>query len=156
MAAVEAQNPCSEPTSAASLAALSGDWRLLYTTVTIRGSKRTKLGLRGLVTLGELVQSLDAGAGSAANTVAFAVAGGSLRGSLRIDAAYRVVSPSRVAIEYQASSLEPAQLQAIFLKQLPLLLEVFNPAGWLELTYVDAGLRVGRDDKGCLFVLERA
>ncbi len=31
---------------------------------------------------------------------------------------------------YEASRLEPRQLQAIFEANLPLLLEVFNPQGW--------------------------
>ena len=88
-----------------------------------------------------------------------------------------------VAIEYESSRLEPRQLQAIFEATLPLLLEVFNPQGWcaalrgsaalrrcsgagseaarcrvgrLDITYVDEALRVGRDDKGHTFVLERA
>ena len=86
---------------------------------------------------------------------------------------------------YESSRLEPRQLQALFEKNLALLLEVFNPQGWcvqaavacllacllcvsfadndgavaairLELTYVDEAHRVGRDDKGYTFVLERA
>lgn len=38
---------------------------------------------------------------------------------------------------------------------MPLLLSIFNPEGWLDITYVDGTLRCGRDDKGHLFVLER-
>ena len=94
--------------------------------------------------------------------------------------------PRSVDITYESSRLEPRQLQAIFEATLPLLLEIFNPQGWcaephrcvrrafgtakdtpdtsdtaefnrrLELTYVDEALRVGRDDKGHTFVLERA
>jgi hypothetical protein len=36
-----------------------------------------------------------------------------------------------------------------------LLLSIFNPEGWLDTTYVDDQHRVGRDDKGNVFVLER-
>ena len=39
--------------------------------------------------------------------------------------------------------------------RLPLLLAIFNPEGWLDTTFVGGGLRVGRDDKGHVFVLER-
>ena len=35
-----------------------------------------------------------------------------------------------VDITYQASRLEPRQLQAIFEATLPLLLEIFTPQGW--------------------------
>jgi hypothetical protein len=182
--------------------------------VTIRGSKRTKLGLRGMVSIGELTQRIDVAGGRAVNAVGFALAGGALlRGALTIDATFTVASPTRCAqrsarcvtaaavpcaecglmrsvdIAYVDSRLEPKQLQAIFAATLPLLLEVFNPQGWcgsasqanhehkrtsacfltlglsfpraalrcarLELTYVDEALRVGRDDKGHTFVLER-
>ena len=39
-------------------------------------------------------------------------------------------APNRVDIVYEASRLEPRQLQALFEANLPLLLEVFNPQGW--------------------------
>jgi hypothetical protein len=50
----------------------------------------------------------------------------------------------------------PDQLRQLFEKNYELLLSIFNPEGWLDITYVDSELRVGRDDKGNLFVLERA
>lgn len=50
----------------------------------------------------------------------------------------------------------PDQLQQLFKQNYELLLSIFNPEGWLEITYVDDELRVGRDDKGNIFVLERA
>ena len=144
----------------ADLEALSGDWRLLYTTVTIRGSKRTKLGLRGMVTLGAFTQRIDAAGRTASNRVGFALSGGgAFQGALTIDAAFTVAgpkrcaarggvggcgvrctavllscalcfSPARVDIVYESSRLEPRQLQALFEANLALLLEVFNPQGW--------------------------
>jgi hypothetical protein len=50
----------------------------------------------------------------------------------------------------------PDKLQQLFEKNYALLLSIFNPEGWLDITYVDDELRVGRDDKGNLFVLQRA
>ena len=47
------QNPCSTDDG---LPALAGAWRVVYTTVQILGSKRTKLGLREFVKLGEMTQ----------------------------------------------------------------------------------------------------
>ena len=49
----------------------------------------------------------------------------------------------------------PEQLQALFQANYALLLSIFNPEGWLDITYVDDELRVGRDDKGNLYVLQR-
>jgi hypothetical protein len=50
----------------------------------------------------------------------------------------------------------PSQLQQIFKANYELLLSIFNPEGWLDITFVDGDMRVGRDDKGNLFLLERA
>ena len=50
---------------------------------------------------------------------------------------------------------EPKQLNALFEKNYDLLLSIFNPDGWLDITYVDEQHRLGRDDKGNVFLLER-
>ena len=50
----------------------------------------------------------------------------------------------------------PKQLQTIFEANLDLLLSIFNPQGHLDITYLDADWRVGRDDKGNVFLLQRA
>ena len=66
--------------------------------VTIRGSQRTKLGLRGMVSLGAFTQRIDAAAGRASNVVGFALAGGgAFRGALTVDATFAVASPKRYA-----------------------------------------------------------
>lgn len=49
----------------------------------------------------------------------------------------------------------PPQLQVLFKANYDLLLSIFNPEGYLDITYVDDELRVGRDDKGNLFLLQR-
>lgn len=61
----------------------------------------------------------------------------------------------RVDIKFENSTLVPEQLMSLFQKNYDLLLSIFNPEGWLEITYVDDTLRVGRDDKGNVFLLER-
>lgn len=38
---------------------VKGEWRLLYSTISILGSKRTKLGLRDFITLGDFLQIID-------------------------------------------------------------------------------------------------
>ena len=152
--ALEARNPCAAPT--ADLAALDGRWRLLYSTIRILGTRRSKLGLREFVSVGDLWQDIDAGASVATNVVDFAVSGfGQLRGSLTIRASFEVVSEAEVAVTFQDASLEPAQLNQLFQQHYDLLLSIFNPEGALRITYLDGALRIGRDDKGNIFVLER-
>ncbi len=49
----------------------------------------------------------------------------------------------------------PAQLQKLFEANYDLLLGIFNPEGHLDITYLDDRHRVGRDNKGNVFLLER-
>ena len=53
------------------------------------------------------------------------------------------------------SRIQPPALQSIFEMNEKLLLDIFNPEGWLDITYLDANFRVGRDNKGNIFLLER-
>ncbi|CAN1828770.1 Fibrillin protein 5 homolog [Linum perenne] len=119
---LESQNPTPDPTL--SLHKVNGCWKLLYSTISILGSKRTKLGLRDFITLGDLFQIIDVS--------------------------------KRVGITYMDSRITPEQLMNVFQKNYQLLLSIFNPEGWLELTYVDDEIRIGRDEKGNIFVLERS
>jgi hypothetical protein len=80
---------------------------------------------------------------------------GKFKGSLTIEASYEPVSPTRVAIKLEKATLVPEQFQQLFQKNYNLLMDIFNPDGWLDITFVDAQLRIGRDDKGNVFVLER-
>lgn len=63
------------------------------------------------------------------------------------------VGPSCICVPY--ISQEPKQLQALFEQNFDLLLSIFNPEGFLDITFLDAVHRVGRDDKGNVFLLER-
>lgn len=78
-----------------------------------------------------------------------------LRGALIIEASYSVSSATRVDICFEKSSIVPDQLLKLFQKNYGVLLSIFNPEGWLEITYVDDTTRIGRDDKGNIFLLER-
>ena len=161
MRALEEASPTPSPASSPSL--LCGSWRLLYTTLTIRGSQRTKLGLRsGALTLGELLQTVSPSAdaaspahrGGSTASVGFSLMGG-FKGALTVESTYAAASPSRVDVTYSDCALRPEALQTLFASQLPLLLSIFNPEGWLEISFLDGVHRVGRDDKGHCFVLER-
>lgn len=151
---LEHHNPLAAPTE--HLERVAGDWRLLYTTISITGIKKTRLGLREFVKLGDFIQHIDIENSRAVNRVGFSVAGiGTIKGSLTIQATYSPISSHRVAINFQESTLVPSQLQKIFEQNYELLLSIFNPDGWLDITYVDDELRVGRDNKGNIFLLER-
>ncbi|OAY74031.1 putative plastid-lipid-associated protein 7, chloroplastic, partial [Ananas comosus] len=113
---LERRNPTPQPTDHL-LDKVDGNWKLLYSTITILGSKRTKLGLRDVISIGDSFQIIDV--------------------------------QKRVDIKLEKSTVTPEQ------KNYDLLLAIFNPEGWLEITYVDDSLRIGRDDKGNIFVLER-
>ena len=81
---------------------------------------------------------------------------GTFKGELIIRAGFTVASAQRAEVTFESAQLQPAQLDKLFNKYLDLLLSIFNPDGWLDVTYLDDEMRVGRDDRGNLFVLERA
>ncbi|KAL5753969.1 hypothetical protein ACOSP7_022189 [Xanthoceras sorbifolium] len=152
---LESQNPTPDPAS--NLEKVGGCWKLVYSTVTILGSKRTKLGLRDFISLGDFSQNIDVVKGKAVNVIKFNVRGlNMLNGQLTIEAFFKIASKSRVDIIYDTSTITPDQLMNMFRKNYDLLLGIFNPEGWLEISYVDDTLRIGRDDKGNIFILERS
>ncbi|KAH9316892.1 hypothetical protein KI387_018661, partial [Taxus chinensis] len=130
---LEGQSPVSNPTE--KLEMLDGQWRLLYSTISILGLKRTKLGLRDFITLGEFVQTVDVEKGKAQNKISFSVSGlGMLTGELIIEASFKIASPQRVNIQFEKSAIVPEKLLNLFKKNYDLLLSIFNPEGWLEIT----------------------
>ncbi|BBN14138.1 hypothetical protein MPTK1_6g09170 [Marchantia polymorpha subsp. ruderalis] len=50
-------NPCARPTE--NLDLVKGEWRLLYSTISILDVKRTKLGLRDFIALRDFLQIID-------------------------------------------------------------------------------------------------
>lgn len=135
---------------------VDGTWKVLYSTISIMGSKRTKLGLRGFLQLSDIYQDIDMKNKVARNRITFRAPGlnGSV-GALNLTASFEAITDARVQVELTGATLDPEQLRAIFERNYDMLLEVFNPTGWLEITYVDEKYRIGRDDKDNLFILER-
>uniref|UniRef100_A0A2P2KN64 Putative plastid-lipid-associated protein 7ic isoform X3 n=1 Tax=Rhizophora mucronata TaxID=61149 RepID=A0A2P2KN64_RHIMU len=130
---LESKNPTPDPTL--NLEKVDGTWKLVYSTITILGSKRTKLGLRDFITLGDLYQHIDVAKGKAVNVIKFSVRGLKLNGQLTIEASFKIASNSRVDVSYDSSTIIPDQLMKMFLKNYDLLLSIFNPEGWLEISY---------------------
>ncbi|XXG44784.1 hypothetical protein AAC387_Pa02g0045 [Persea americana] len=152
---LESQNPNPDPTE--NLEKVDGCWKLVYSTISILGTKRTKLGLRDFVALGDFLQFINVAEGKAINVIKFSVRGLKMfTGQLVIVASFRIATKSRVDIKYENSSIAPDQLMNIFQKNYDLLLAVFNPEGWLEISYIDESMRIGRDDKGNIFILVRS
>ncbi|KAI4345129.1 hypothetical protein L6164_012286 [Bauhinia variegata] len=151
---LESQNPTPNPTL--QLEKVAGCWRLVYSTISILGSKRTKLGLRDFISLDDFSQTIDVAKSKAINVIKFSAKGlSSLNGQLIIEASFKIASTTRVDINLEKSTITPDQLMNLFLKNYDLLLGIFNPEGWLEITYVDDSMRIGRDHRGNLFVLDR-
>lgn len=152
---LESLNPTPDPTL--NLEKVAGCWKLVYSTITILGSKRTKLGLRDFISLGDFFQTINVAKSKAVNVIKFNARGFKLLdGQLTIEASFKIASRSRVNINFENSTITPDQLMNVFRKNYDLLLGIFNPEGWLEITYVDDTMRLGRDDKGNIFILERA
>ncbi|KAB2078433.1 hypothetical protein ES319_A06G162300v1 [Gossypium barbadense] len=152
---LESRNPTPDPIL--NLEKVGGCWKLLYSTITILGSKRTKLGLRDFITLGEFFQIIDIEKSKAVNVIKFNARGLKLlNGKLTIEASFKIASKSRVDVSYDNSTITPDQLLNVFSKNYDVLLAIFNPEGWLEITYVDDTMRIGRDDKENIFILERS
>ncbi|CAG7879080.1 hypothetical protein HID58_008428 [Brassica napus] len=152
---LECRNPTPEPTG--ELDKIGGCWKLIYSTITVLGSKRTKLGLRDFVSLGDLLQQIDIAQGKTVHVLKFDVRGLNLHdGEFRIVANFKIISKSSVEITYESSTIMPDQLMNIFKKNMNLLLGIFNPEGLFEISYLDEDLQVGRDGKGNLFVLEKS
>ncbi|KAK6259033.1 Plastid lipid-associated protein/fibrillin conserved domain - like 3 [Theobroma cacao] len=57
VALLQTQNPTPDP--ALHLEKVGGCWKLVYGTKTILGARRTKLGLRHFLTLGDIYQTID-------------------------------------------------------------------------------------------------
>nr|GMD56520.1 probable plastid-lipid-associated protein 7, chloroplastic isoform X1 [Ipomoea batatas] len=131
---LESQNPTPEPTLC--LDKVAGSWKLVYSTITILGSRRTKLGLRDLISLGDFFQNIDVAEGKAVNVIEFSARGlNFLSGQLRIEASFNIASNSVKPLLFSSLFFFWEQLMNVFRKNYDLLLGIFNPDGWLEITY---------------------
>ncbi|XP_062184912.1 fibrillin protein 5 homolog isoform X2 [Phragmites australis] len=131
---LETRNPTPEPTAELQ-EKVDGCWKLIYSTISILGKKRTKLGLRDFISLGDFLQIIDVKEEKAVNVIKFSArALKILSGKLIIEASYNATSQTRVDIKLESSTITPDQLMNIFQKNYDMLLDIFNPEGWLEIT----------------------
>ncbi len=159
---LEDHNPNPHPLEAKST--LDGNWRLLYTT------SRGILGLDRfpLLQLGQIYQYLDLVQAKLYN-IAEIEGLPLLESVVAVVARFDVVSDRRVEVKFERSIIglqrllnyqSPSQfIQAINLgkKFLPLDFSIDRKEsmGWLEITYLDDDLRIGRGNEGNVFILAK-
>ncbi len=160
IAQVETQNPNPRPFEA--LALLEGDWRLVYT------NSQGILGLDRfpLLNLGEVYQSIRSDNSQLYN-VAEIQGLPLLSGIVSVAATFEVISDVRVEVAFNRAIVGPKSLMgyegpAAFISDLEagkryLALDIplasKSTKGWLDVTYLDDTLRIGRGNEGSLFVL---
>jgi hypothetical protein len=159
---IEDQNPHPHPLEQKSL--LDGNWRLLYT------SSRSILGLGRLpwLQLGQVYQCLQVAEAKIYN-LAEIQGLPLLEGLIAVVASYEAVSDRRIEVKFERSIVG---LQKILGYQSPQQFiqalergKKFWPVdfnlgqreslGWLEITYLDEDLRVGRGSEGNVFILAK-
>jgi hypothetical protein len=159
---LEDHNPHPHPLEVKSL--LSGNWRLLFTT------SRGILGIDRfpLFQLGQIYQYIDAEAAKLYN-IAEIVGVPLLEGAIAVAATLEPISDRRLAVRFQRSILglqrfldyrsPKALIEAIEngrkFPPLDFSIENREQRGWLDITYLDEDLRIGRGNEGSVFVLAK-
>lgn len=159
---LEDSNPNPQPLKSKEL--LEGDWRLLYTT------SKGILGLDRfpLLKLGQIYQSIRLAETKIYN-IAEIVGLPWLEGLVSVTATFNPVSEKRVNVIFERSIIglqrlfgynSPSQfIQQIELgKKFPpfdLTIDNRERQGWLDITYLDRDMRIGRGNEGNVFVLTK-
>ncbi len=162
---LEERNPTANPLEATAL--LDGDWRLLYTT----SQELLNLDRIPLASLGPIYQCIRLAENRIYNIAE--INGPPLLSSLVLVAArLEPVSTKRVDVRFDRGVLglrnalgyqSPAQFieklrstsKFSLLQGVDFAINSDRQTGWLEVTYLDADLRIGRGNQGSLFVLKK-
>ncbi|HAZ49877.1 MAG TPA: fibrillin [Cyanobacteria bacterium UBA11371] len=163
IAQLEDRNPTPRPVEAADL--LEGDWRLLYTT------SRGILGIDQLplFKLGQVYQCIRTKERKVYN-IAELYGLPYLEALVSVAAEFEPVSERRVKVNFKRSlsglqRLIDYQSPSNFIEQiesgkkftaLDFTIENREQRGWLDITYLDRDLRIGRGNEGSVFVLTKA
>jgi hypothetical protein len=159
---LEDSNPNPQPLKSQEL--LEGDWRLLYTT------SKGILGLDRfpLLKLGQIYQSIRLAETKIYN-IAEIIGLPWLEGLVSVSATFNPVSDKRVNVMFERSIIGLQRLfnydsPSQFIKQIelgkkfpPFDLPIDNRGrqGWLDITYLDRDMRIGRGNEGNVFVLTK-
>ncbi|WP_009630980.1 PAP/fibrillin family protein [Synechocystis sp. PCC 7509] len=162
IAQLEERNPTSSPVEASEL--LEGDWRLLYTT----SSGLLNIDRFPLLKLGQIYQSIRVQTSSIYN-IAEIYGLPYLEGLVSVAAKFEPLSQRRVQVKFKRSILGLQRLisyqsPASFIQQIEqgqkfaavdFALDSREQQGWLDITYLDNDLRIGRGNEGSVFVLTK-
>ncbi|MDH6059840.1 PAP/fibrillin family protein [Chrysosporum bergii ANA360D] len=162
IANLEDLNPTPRPLEASSL--LDGDWRLIYTT----SKALLNLDRLPLCKLGQIYQCIRVNTSSVYN-IAEIYGLPPLEGLVSVAAKFEPVSQQRVQVKFQRSIIGLKRLidyrsPRDFIQQIEAHkkftafdtpLNSDKQQGWLDITYIDSDLRVGRGNEGSVFVLSK-
>ncbi|WP_019506432.1 PAP/fibrillin family protein [Pleurocapsa sp. PCC 7319] len=159
---LEDSNPTPKPLESKDL--LNGDWRLLYTT------SKSILGLDRfpLLKLGQIYQCIRVSEAKVYN-IAEIVGLPMLEGLVSVAASFEPISESRVNVVFERSIIGLQRLLSYKTpgkliqqiesgkKFLPLDFKIDRgeQKGWLDTTYLDHDMRIGRGNEGNVFVLTK-
>ncbi len=162
IAQLEDRNPTPRPIEALDL--LEGDWRLVYTT------SRGILGIEQVpfLKLGQVYQSIRALEAKIYN-IAEVYGVPFLEGIVSVAARFKPISEKRVDVKFERSILGLQRLISYqtpdhFIHQIEsgqklaaidFSLDNRDQQGWLDTTYLDADMRIGRGNEGSVFVLTK-
>ena len=163
IANLEDINPTPRPVEAQDL--LNGNWRLLYT------SSRALLNLDRipLYKLGQIYQCIRVETNSVYN-IAEIFGLPFLESLITVAAKFEPVSSRRVNVKFERSIIGLQRLIGYddpnnFIQQIEFgnkftaidfPLKSSEQQGWLDITYIDSNLRIGRGNEGSVFVLTKA
>lgn len=162
VARLEDRNPTPRPLEASDL--LEGNWRLLYTT----SNSLLNLGRVPLVQLGQIYQCVRTATTRIYNIAELSGAP-FLDGLVSVSARFEPTSERRVNVKFERSILGLQRLinyqspdnfiqQIEQGKKFPAIdfgLDSREQQGWLDITYLDNDLRIGRGNEGSVFVLTK-
>ncbi|MCM1984341.1 PAP/fibrillin family protein [Lyngbya confervoides] len=162
IAQLEDRNPTPRPVEALDL--LDGDWRLLYT------SSQGLLGFERipLLRLGQVYQCIRAPEAKVYN-LAEILGLPLLEGLISVEARFTAMTEKRVNVFFERTLIGlqrsmgysgPALwIEALQAGKSPFAAKIDlnpeRPPGWLDITYLDQELRIGRGNRGSVFVLTK-
>ncbi|MBV6623248.1 MAG: PAP/fibrillin family protein [Rivularia sp. (in: Bacteria)] len=163
IAYLEDLNPTANPLEATDL--LEGDWRLLYTT----SSELLNLNRIPLTNLSQIYQCIRVKTRSVYN-IAEIHGLPFLEGIVSVAAKFEPVSSKRVQVKFERSiiglqRLIDYQYPANFIEEIAegkkflaidFPIKSSQQQGWLDITYLDNDLRIGRGNQGSIFVLTKS